>query len=166
MLHSTSKLKRSGPTKAGKDLAKYVKQAKKAPHIVVGYPASEIGAKKYPNSDVYVMAVAFWNEYGTKHIPERPFLRKTLKSKRQDYRRMIYDAAKKGIRGGSLKKYLNRIGGQAVGDIQRTIIELRQPPNAPSTIKRKKSSNPLVNTLELRNSTTYALKEGQGGKIK
>ena len=164
MLKSKSKVKRGGPTSAGRKLKKYDRQAKKAPYIVVGYPKSEIGSIKYPDGTA-VIFVAVKNEFGI-GIPERSFLRSTLIQKRKEYRRMIAKASENAIRGRKpLDKSLNRIGMIAVADIQRKITELRTPPNAPSTIRIKKSSNPLIDTGLMRLSTTYALRHGRNGKI-
>ena len=41
--------------------------------------------------------------------------------------------------------------------IQRRVVELRTPPNAPATIKAKKSSNPLIDTGLLLTSVTWRL---------
>jgi len=63
-------------------------------------------------------------------------------------------------------KLLNVLGLQVVGQIQQRITSLREPPNKPSTIRRKKTDNPLIDTGFLRSSTTFELRRGKNGKTK
>jgi len=91
-------------------------------------------------------------------IPPRPFIRSTVDENEEKY----FDAAK-SLSGqmvdGRIEKYdaLERIGQLIEGDIKRTIITLRDPPNAPSTIRKKGSDNPLVNTGHLSGSIRYEI---------
>ena len=41
---------------------------------------------------------------------------------------------------------------QVAGDVRRNITKLRTPPNAPATITKKGSSNPLIDTGTMRQS--------------
>jgi hypothetical protein len=50
---------------------------------------------------------------------------------------------------------LSKLGIMAQGDIQGEITSLSTPPNAPSTIRRKGSSNPLIDSGEMRGAVTY-----------
>ena len=52
-------------------------------------------------------------------------------------------------------RMLEQLGAMAVGEVQKYVTELDTPPNAPSTIRQKGSSNPLINTGALRQSITY-----------
>jgi len=47
------------------------------------------------------------------------------------------------------------IGTNHQGATQRSIIDLRVPPNSPATVAAKKSSNPLVDTGKYVRSITY-----------
>lgn len=47
------------------------------------------------------------------------------------------------------------LGEYIVGLIQRYLTELKNPPNLPATIKKKGSSNPLIDTTQLRQSIVY-----------
>jgi len=49
----------------------------------------------------------------------------------------------------------------AQGIVQEYMTNLKSPANAPSTIKRKGSANPLIDTGQQRQSVTYSI----GGKI-
>lgn len=119
--------------------------------VKAGYPASE-------SSQTIVMR-AIWNHFGTKRgIPARPFLRNAMRGNLGKYRQQLKTAAPLIIKGlKNTHNVLSRLGIQAVGDIQKSITSLRTPPNAPSTIARKGSSNPLIDTGEMRQSTTYVV---------
>ena len=104
-----------------------------------------------------VTNVAAWNEFGTKGrrpIPERPFMRKANHNMRGALRGIIEDR----VDPKTLK--VSRATAEAIGlkmqsEIQNSIVDLRIPPNAPATIAKKKSSNPLIDTGKLVNSVTY-----------
>jgi len=63
----------------------------------------------------------------------------------------------KQIVNGTMKveTALGLVGEVMADAITQKIITLRTPPNAPYTIKAKGSSNPLVDTGQLKNSITY-----------
>ena len=103
--------------------------------------------------------VATFNEYGTRHIPARSFLRTAADKHSGEYSEMV----KKGlgfltIQGGALK-LINRLGLKCVADVQRNIVSIRTPPNAEATILKKKSSNPLIDSGRLRQSITYLVRK-------
>ncbi len=108
-----------------------------------------------------VAALAATQEFGTRKagknkniiIPERSFLRSTFDSKKQKYMKVL-----KSLHGDILlgKKTvvgaLALFGDRVVGDVKRKITDIKTPPNAPSTLKRKyPKNNPLIETgLNLR----------------
>lgn len=58
----------------------------------------------------------------------------------------------------SFYKELERVGLWAQGSIQQRISDGIPPPNAESTIRRKGSSTPLIDTGQLRTSIKYRVK--------
>ena len=99
---------------------------------------------------------ATWNEFGTRRIPERPFMRRSLKGNRAKYQAFMRQQAKQIIENKqTVGRSLSMLGIMAQGDIQHEISVLRDPPNAPSTIARKGSSKPLIDTGQMRQSVTY-----------
>ena len=50
---------------------------------------------------------------------------------------------------------LETIGGYVATHVQAYMVDLKTPPNAPSTIRRKGSSNPLIDTGQLKDSITW-----------
>lgn len=91
----------------------------------------------------------------TVSIPARPWLNPGVNSGNLEYLKIIEKAA---ANGQPLDLTLNKIGVTAVGLVQKYMIDLRSPPNAASTIKKKGSSNPLIGeTSSLLQSITYKI---------
>lgn len=108
-------------------------------------------------TDGDVINRAIWNHYGTSRgIPSRPFLTNAMRSNRRKYLEAMRNSASKILTGElTLNQFLNKLGALAQGDVQMEITNLRFPPNAPSTIKAKGSSNPLIDTGEMRSAVTW-----------
>lgn len=122
--------------------------------VKVGFPQSEV------DSDIINKAV--WNHFGTSGggwggpIPERPFLANAMKDNKDKYRRAMKKSAKKILAGEtSLSTVLRKLGILAQGDVQKEITNLTTPANSPVTIELKGSSNPLVDTGEMRGAVTW-----------
>lgn len=116
--------------------------------VRVGFPASESARD--------IVDRAIWNHYGTEHIPPRPFVLNAVRGNRNKYRRLLMASASRLIREeGDLRTEMNQLGGVAQGDIQQEIVDLRDPPNAARTIAAKGSSNPLIDTGEMRQAVTW-----------
>ena len=118
------------------------------PVVEVGFPEGEV--------DGEVRERAIYNEFGTRTIPERPFMRNALRQNGDKYQALIKRASPKILRGETTPEAeLRKIGIVAQGDVQHEIEVLDTPPNAPSTIARKGSSNPLIETGVMRQAVTY-----------
>ena len=94
-------------------------------------------------------------------IPERAPIRKTF----DEQRPRIMAASTRLMRQVvgqtlDLDTALGRLGEFASAQIRRTIQRGVEPPNAPSTIRRKKSSKPLIDTGLLINAYTYQVRQG------
>ena len=98
------------------------------------------------------------HEFGTDNIPARPWLNPGVASGEKEYLNIIERTLNNGE---ELDVALERIGVVAVGKVQKYMRDLRTPPNKPSTIKRKGSSNPLIDTGVLRQSVTYKVTRGK-----
>ena len=101
-----------------------------------------------------VADVARWLNYGTHRIPPRPFFNKAVSLNNAKWLNILATEAGRG-KELDMKTAFNRLANVCVGDIQKALTELRSPPNKPSTIKKKGSSNPLIDTGHLRRSVTY-----------
>lgn len=127
------------------------------PQIVVGVREGA-GAEADGTSLVLVAAV---NEFGSSdgHVPERSFLRSTIDENRAAYETDMGKALVQVILGkGSLRTEFGKVGAKVAGDVQRKITTLDTPPNAPSTIRQKGSSNPLIDSGALRAAIDFELK--------
>ncbi len=110
----------------------------------------DVGVRAIRGQDLVMRAMA--NEFGTRTIPERSFLRATMDRNRQKYAVLLAEALEGSPSEAELERRLARIGAIATGDVQQFMTELRHPPNAWATIRKKGSDNPLIDTGELRRS--------------
>ncbi|MFC3227335.1 hypothetical protein ACFOGJ_08850 [Marinibaculum pumilum] len=104
--------------------------------------------------------VAAVNEFGSDdgHVPERSFLRSAVDAGRNRYLQDLAKLLRGVVAGrGSVHRALSIIGAGMQGDIQKRIVDVREPPNAESTIEAKGSSNPLIDTGGMRQSVRYVV---------
>lgn len=100
--------------------------------------------------------IATWMEFGTDDIPERSFLRDTLTIKKAEIEASIAKRIGLALTGKiSIDEVHERTGLQVVGMCQERIAQGIQPGNAPSTIAKKKSATPLIDTGQLRSAITH-----------
>jgi hypothetical protein len=107
--------------------------------------------------------IAIWNEFGTQdgHAPERSFLRSTMDENRAKYLRLQEVAVGRMIDGLDPRLAYGAVGLVATADVRRKIRSRVDPPNAPSTIARKGSDLPLVDTGELYDAIGYTVEHGE-----
>lgn len=124
----------------------------KAGKVKVGFPAGM--------ADSDVVNIAVWNHYGTRTIQERPFLENAIRANRSKYRQAMQVSAEKILRGStSVAAVMSKLGILAQRHIQEEITALKDPANAASTIAKKGSSNPLIDTGRMRGSVTYEVEQ-------
>lgn len=116
-----------------------------------GPDAVNIGLFGEQGSDLVIYAAS--NEFGTEKVPERSFLRSTVDEKKQTFKKFI-DRNKNAIVIGPRQRrvVLERLGLLAEKEIVKKISRGPFVPNAPSTIARKRSSKPLIDTGRMRQS--------------
>ena len=116
--------------------------------------SAKIGVFAEQGSDLVIYAGA--NEFGTKEIPERSFLRSTMDENRP---RIVKFVDQQGInlivKGQSLEKTLSLLGLFGVRIVKEKIVKGPFVPNAPATIQKKKSSKPLIDKGRLFGSITF-----------
>ena len=111
-----------------------------------------------------ILERAIYVHFGTAQIPERPFLDTALLNNQRRIARLLTDAAATVARGElDAEGALDRVALAVVGMVQREITELRNPPNAPSTIAAKGSSNPLIDTGEMRAAVRHTVESKPKG---
>ena len=102
---------------------------------------------------------AIYNEYGTEHIPSRPFIRRTADENADKVATAAGRLADKVATGGMDARTAVAMLGQFYVDVQKRAIR-NGPwvPNAPSTIKRKGSSRPLIDDAVMINAVRAKVK--------
>lgn len=123
--------------------------------VRVGY---QEGAK-YPDGTP-VVQVALWNELGTVNSPPRPFIRNTVDNNEAKIQSKLKSCASELADGATAEKILNELGVYAKGLLQKEIKNGEYAPNAPSTVAKKGSAKPLIDTGLLRQSANYVIKKG------
>jgi len=129
----------------------------------VGYPvnASGLGTPEAAYDDrASIIQVALWNNYGTDRTPARPFMDLAAREMREVYKKGMNTLGPKIARGEArVDKVLDVLGLQAEDCVRRAIMDGEWQPNAPETIKRKKSERPLVDTGTMRNRVTHVVRQ-------
>lgn len=96
--------------------------------------------------------IAAKNEFGTERIPSRPWLRTALQVSAQKWRRLAGDVVKASRTDQGPEPALRVLGVVMVGDCKESLLDGGWAPNAPMTIERKGSDQPLVDTGRLNQS--------------
>jgi len=90
-------------------------------------------------------------------IPARPWLEPGVAKATPEVLLTIQDGMEAGL---SMDQILEMVGLVAAGAVKVYMTELKTPPNAASTIRKKKSSNPLIDTGALRQAVTHKVSVG------
>ena len=90
------------------------------------------------------------------HIPERSFIRSGYDANRDEFGKkaewVVEAALKHGI---DIETALDSLGIELQGIIRQFMTDLKDPKNHPFTVEQKKSSNPLIDTGQLRTAIDY-----------
>lgn len=140
--------------------------------------------KKHPDSDIDLAGLAKVHEYGvtievtpkmraylhsiglhlredTTHIriPERSFIRAGWDNNKDDVEKRIERFLPQMMELDiNLDTFLEAVGKEVEGRLKEFMKNLHYPPNSSFTIRRKGSSNPLIDTGALLDSITYKVK--------
>lgn len=114
------------------------------------------------NTDQPLAVIAAIHEFGLGDMPQRSFLRSAYDENLPVIDKMIQRVANGAVFGLGTNAALNQLGNVVQGMVQRKIVDGPFVPNSPATIKRKKSSKPLIDTGHLRQSIRYVI-ERKGG---
>lgn len=92
-------------------------------------------------------------------IPERSYIRSTMDENAERYLKAA-GILTGLITEGEISKFeaLERMGQLIESDIKQKMINLKSPANAASTIRKKKTNNPLINKGLLLGSIRYVIK--------
>ena len=112
----------------------------------------------YPDGTL-VAQVAAQNEFGAvlNHatIPSRPFFRNMIAKYSTDWPAEIAILIVKNEYDSDIT--MLQMGERIAGQLRQSIIDLVEPPLAPSTIARKGFDKPLIDTGHMLNSVDYEL---------
>lgn len=137
--------------------------------VVVGVLADKGGDRAAGDgSDLTVLDIAIIHEFGAPDaaypIPERSFCRAYVDENREQIRAWLRALVARVFAGAiTVRQAFEQLGARVAAGMQARISAGIDPPNAPSTVERKGSSTPLVDTGQLRASITYLVREKGGG---
>lgn len=137
--------------------------------VTVGFPANgsassgtkDSSGKNRSYADIIEIAVI--NHFGTRdgRIPPRPFMDQAFQNEgRQRVRNTVTKELRVLMRpqsSGNVLPSLDRIGNVGVAVIRKAIRSRDYTPNAPATIERKGSDNPLVDTGQMAQSVQHTI---------
>lgn len=106
--------------------------------------------------------IAAYNELGTSTIPARPFMKQSFENHEDELRAACERVNAALASGRSVEQALDALGVAIKGLVQTEIIDGGFTENAPSTIKKKKSDRPLIDTGTMRQSVNYVIKRKGG----
>jgi hypothetical protein len=132
------------------------KKLEGATRVLVGVPE---GAGVYEDG-LTIATIAAVNNFGSADgkIPPRPFLAPAIEKGAPVYQRLAEVMIPKVLAGEmDMTMLLEQMGQLAEGHVKQEITDLDTPPNAQSTIDRKGSSSPLIDTGALRQSIRYVI---------
>lgn len=115
--------------------------------------------RKYPKGGPSVAEIAAWNHFGTDRIPARPVLSLALDGRTTEVKAMSERIAKGVYDGKSVSLLLRALGEWCRNRVISFINAGTPPPNAPSTVARKGSSTPLIDTGVLKGSVGYEVRD-------
>lgn len=90
------------------------------------------------------------------HIPERSFIRSGYDTNRDEFGKKaewVVEASLK--RGIDIETALDALGIELQGIIRQFMTDIKEPKNHPFTVEKKHSSNPLIDTGQLRTAIDY-----------
>lgn len=143
-----------------RDLVKRIYGLKK-PRVAAGIFEADGGAPA--GGGKTIIEIAVWNEFGNGTAPARSFIRAWFDENQDQIRGILFPLLRSVIAKRLTKeKALEQFGLWMQASIQRRIASGISPGNRPSTIAKKGSSTPLVDTGQLRTSVSFAVDLGEG----
>lgn len=123
--------------------------------LLVGFPKDET-----TSSGESLVQIAAKHEFGAGGMAQRAFLRPGVEKSRD----RIAKAIEMGLLNSDdvadgLEQGLDAAGVVAVAGVQEFITELKSPENSAATIAKKGSSNPLIDTGNMRQSVSYIVSD-------
>lgn len=145
-----------------KRLKKIMKRAERLNRmqLVVGIPSDENSRDE--STGITNAELGAIHEFGApkKNIPERSFMRSSASEEANNLGRLAKIQISECLRGEtSAHDAFATVGVYLQGKIVDKITDGDFEPNTEATVKRKKSSKPLIDTGQLRGAITYEVRE-------
>lgn len=145
-----------------KRLKEVMKRSKQLNHLqlVVGIPSDENSRDE--STGITNAELGAIHEFGVpeKNIPERSSMRSTASEESQNLGRLAKIQISECLKGEiSAHDTFATVGVYLQGKIVDKITDGDFEPNTEATVKRKKSSKPLIDTGQLRGAITYEVRE-------
>ncbi len=119
--------------------------------VQVGWPAGSVEP-----GGTSMVTVAAAHVFGTATVPQRDALRPGIEKALPEIRKMnVRNLAAVASGSMDLQTALGRVGAFAVGAVQQEITHGDFVPLKPATIRRKKSSKPLIDSGSMRQGVTF-----------
>lgn len=128
------------------------------PKVYIGIPSSN-NARQGASNNATIAAV---HEMGapSRGIPARPFLIPTMERNAEKYTTLMAQGFRNALQDKEkAAEVYEKIGLVASSDVKDYIVSGQFVPLKQSTIDRKGSSKPLLDTGEMRNSISYEVKK-------
>ena len=137
---------------------KAIKAAIKSAHG--SYVTVGVHEKAMYDNGTPVALVAYYNEFGTRFIPERSFIRSNFEENRQAYKELVASLYKDVIvLKATVNIALGTLGVRLMADIRKKISSNIPPPNEPETLDRKVGTRTLIDSKLLLNSINFEITE-------
>lgn len=123
--------------------------------VQVGYWRGE---KTYEDG-AELVDIAAYNELGTSTIPARPFMRQSFENHEKGLQNACDEVNAKISNGSTAMQALETLGNFGKALVQNEIRNGEFEPNAPATIRKKKSEHPLIDTGYMRQNVDFKIKK-------
>ena len=143
----------TGGERLERTLSDIARLASNAKEVRVGFLADAT----YPDGKPVALIAAIQN-WGapSRGIPPRPFFSDMIQKRQHEWGPAIGNLLVKN--GYDALRTLQLTGEAVAGQLRTSIVETNDPPLAPSTIRRKGFSKPLVDSGHMLNSVDYEVK--------
>lgn len=127
--------------------------------VYVGYFASQGKHLSAGKRSIALGDLARIHEQGLGYVPQRAFVKPAITANRQKYAKLLKNNIAPVLSGRlSPSTVWLLLGQEAVKDVGQYMTTATFTPLSTKTIRRKKSSKPLIDTGKLRQSVTYQVK--------
>ncbi len=141
-------------TPEGKQFMKTLRELTEL-EVRIGYQRGTLSGNPDNSSRADLVDIAMWNEFGTVNIPSRPFMRDSVDKHEAAINHMLTAQKDALLHGATAREILNTAGLFQQDLIQTEIEQGDFVANAPTTIMKKGSDKPLIDTGTLKNSVHH-----------